>query len=119
MPQYYDLKLISFIHEGNFTFHGEVTILVNVLISSFKITLHAKNLHIDHISLLSNLWCDDQVSIEKVSKDTERQFLIIYLNEPVKAQKQYFINIKFRGILNDDFYRGFFRTAFRWDQEVK
>lgn len=117
VPHFYDLKLISFIREGNFTFHGDVTISINVTISSDNITLHAEDLNIDHVSLYKNL-PNDQISIKEVSNDTKRQFLIIYLNEPVKAQEQYFINIKFRGILND-LLQGFYRSSYKVNQEVR
>lgn len=117
-PHYYDLKLISFIREENFTFHGDVTILINVSSSSSNITLHAEDLNIDHVSLYKNLPSNDQISIKQVSNDTKRQFLIIYLNEPVKAQEQYFINIKFRGILND-LLQGFYRSSYKVKNETR
>ncbi|XP_044260023.1 aminopeptidase N [Tribolium madens] len=115
-PHSYTIRLIPFIFEGNFTFHGEVTILINVTVTSLNITLHADDLDIDHVNVydLNN----KLLSIRQVSNETRRQFLIIHLNEPVKSGHQYYVSIKFRGVLND-LLQGFYRSSYKVNNEIR
>lgn len=115
-PHSYTIKLIPFIVEGNFTFHGEVTILVNTTLTSYNITLHADDLIIDSVVVydLNNKF----LSIKEVANETRRQFLIIHLNEPVVFGHQYYVSIKFKGVLND-LLQGFYRSSYRVNNEIR
>jgi aminopeptidase N len=117
-PHSYNLKLIPFIVEGNFTFHGEVTILINVTVTSHNITLHADDLIIDNVLVREHLHSNKFLSIRQVANETKRQFLIVYLNDPVEAGRQYFVSIRFRGVLND-LLQGFYRSSYKVNNETR
>lgn len=46
IPDSYNIKIIPFIHEGNFTFNGEVAVVVNVTETTSNITLHFNDIKI-------------------------------------------------------------------------
>lgn len=113
VPLSYRLKLIPFIWEGNFTFHGEVTILVDVADSTSNVTLHAAMLEIEKSSLnvYENSPNFSSVSVRGVDIDQVREFLIINLGEELSQGKQYYIDIKFKGVLNN-YLQGFYRSSY-------
>jgi hypothetical protein len=45
-PDSYTIKIIPFIYEGNFTFNGEVAVIVNVTEATSNITLHFNDIKI-------------------------------------------------------------------------
>ncbi|XP_048262950.1 aminopeptidase N isoform X2 [Bombus terrestris] len=116
VPDSYELKLIPFIQVGNFTFHGEVKILVNVTEDTENVTLHAVDMHINES--FTNI--KEYSEIEKVEKiiriveqrnDTERQFYVIRTSDTLKSGKQYVVHLKFVGYLNDHL-QGFYRSSY-------
>ncbi|KAJ8960573.1 hypothetical protein NQ318_013862 [Aromia moschata] len=109
LPQSYKLKLVPFLQEGNFTFNGEVEILVNVTQATNNITLHSDDLFIDTVSVTDSN--RDTVSIRDVRGVKKKQFLIIDLDEDVHAGGQYYVFIKFKGVLND-LLQGFYRSSY-------
>jgi aminopeptidase N len=46
IPDSYTIKIIPFIHEGNFTFNGEVAIIMNVTEATSNVTLHFNDIKI-------------------------------------------------------------------------
>jgi hypothetical protein len=46
IPDSYNIKIIPFIFEGNFTFNGEVAVVVNVTETTSNITLHFNDIKI-------------------------------------------------------------------------
>lgn len=125
-PHSYDLQLIPFVVEGNFTFHGEVTIWINVTESTNNITLHADDLMIDESSILiyetvldeSGNFVNQTTTIRSIANDTEKQFFIIHLTGELEAGKRYYIYIKFIGILND-LLQGFYRSSYTVDNQTR
>lgn len=113
IPRSYRLKLIPFIWEGNFTFHGEVTILVEVAENTSNVTLHTATLEIQKSSLnvYENSPNFPNVPVTGVDSDQAREFLIINLGEQLSQGKQYYINIKFKGVLNN-YLQGFYRSSY-------
>lgn len=125
-PYSYEIKLVPFIIEGNFTFHGEVTIVINVTKPTDNITLHADALTIDEASVQvfekttddTNNSINQTITVKEIGNDTEKQFLIIYLAEPLAAKKQYLIYMQYVGILND-LMQGFYRSSYVANNQIR
>ncbi|XP_057331888.1 aminopeptidase N [Microplitis mediator] len=119
IPDSYEIKLMPFIWEGNFTFNGEVTIYVNVTKDTKNITLHAADMKIDYQRTTIKEY-NNNSSTKNVGKwfkifdqtnDTARQFHIIHTSETLKAGTQYVVYLKFIGYLND-YLQGFYRSSY-------
>ncbi|XP_012268487.2 aminopeptidase N isoform X2 [Athalia rosae] len=120
VPVLYRLKLTPFIWPGNFTFNGEVEILVNVTEDTKNITLHSTNLDIDEAATKVKIYLPDDgtirkqtedIGVEKQTNDTLRQFHVIHTSNLLKAGKRYTVNLKFVGYLND-YLEGFYRSSY-------
>ncbi|EZA48634.1 aminopeptidase N isoform X2 [Ooceraea biroi] len=116
VPDSYELWLMPFIWEGNFTFHGEVKILVNVTADTSNVTLHAVDMKIDEgftnvreYSASSNK--TKTVGIVEQRNDTDRQFHVIRTSDTLRAGKQYVVHLRFIGYLND-YLQGFYRSSY-------
>ncbi|XP_018306529.1 aminopeptidase N isoform X2 [Mycetomoellerius zeteki] len=116
VPDMYELWLIPFIWEGNFTFHGEVKILINVTLDTNNVTLHAVDMNIDEdfttvreYSIKSNK--TKLIGIAEQRNDTDRQFHVIRTSNTLKKDKQYVVHLKFIGHLND-YLQGFYRSSY-------
>ncbi|XP_029162416.1 aminopeptidase N-like [Nylanderia fulva] len=116
VPDSYELWLIPFIWEGNFTFHGEVKILVNVTSDTNNVTLHAVDMMIDEgftnireYSATSNK--TKIIRIVEQRNDTDRQFHVIKTSDTLSRGKQYVVHLKFIGYLND-YLQGFYRSSY-------
>lgn len=122
IPHSYNIKLIPFISEDNFTFHGDVKIIINVTSQVDNITLHADELIIDKESIILKRFDmndseDSNIPINSIELDKDRQFLIIYLNEKIDVM-QYVLSIKFNGILNDTL-QGFYRSSYQYGNSTR
>lgn len=121
VPDYYEIHIIPFIFEGNFTFHGVVDIIINVTEVTSDIKLHVDDIAINQSSLTVKqvlkhngslaLYPIRTIPIREISNDTERQFLVISLNEDLQVETQYSIHIEYKGILND-ILQGFYRSSY-------
>lgn len=113
VPHSYKLKLIPFIYDGNFTFLGEVTILVNVTEVTSTITLHADDLEIQKssINVYENTPSFRNVEVTDFISEPKRHFIIIRLQELLQPINQYYVNIKFKGTLNN-LLQGFYRSSY-------
>lgn len=115
-PIAYELKLIPFLFEGNFTFNGEVRIKVLVTRSSQNITLHAMALKIHEVSVwkLGRTQSKESKSKIEVAKkyafEPDQLFVIITAAE-LEPSNYYEINIKYTGVLND-MLQGFYRSSY-------
>lgn len=119
IPLQYDLKFIPFLDVTNFTFNGVAKIRIKVLESCKNITFHARALRIDKDTLNVRLALDQSV-VEVVTQiiDEPRQFYILELDEELKVNEIYEINIKFKGMLNDDL-EGFYRSKYEVGNETR
>ncbi|XP_075230574.1 aminopeptidase N-like [Lycorma delicatula] len=110
IPDSYNIELLPFIWEKNFTFNGQISIIVNVTEVTNNITLHVCDLEILNTNV--TLHPDGQnIDVSKVSNDSERQFLIIHFDDYLQPGQQYSVGIRYIGILNDmlqGFYRSFY-----------
>lgn len=115
-PVSYRLKLTPFVFEGNFTFDGEVVIRLNVLEPCKNITLHATDLNIAKVSVLEI--GNRHISIQRIENDTEKDFLIVHLNEQLRVEKEYLIYIDYTGVLND-LLKGFYRSSYMENNQTR
>ncbi|KOC62990.1 Aminopeptidase N [Habropoda laboriosa] len=117
IPDSYELRLIPFIQEGNFTFHGEVKILVNVTEDTRNVSLHAVDMNIDESftnireHLATSNKTNKAIGIVEQKNDTERQFYVIRTSDTLKGGKQYVVHLKYVGHLND-YLQGFYRSSY-------
>ncbi|XP_031848716.1 suppressor of ER stress-induced death [Nomia melanderi] len=123
LPDSYELRLIPFIWEGNFTYHGEVKILVNVTEDTKNVTLHAVSMDIDEsfTNIREHLLTSNStkaIRIVEQRNDTERQFHVIKTSDTLKAGKQYLVHFKFVGYLND-YLQGFYRSSYTVDGQKR
>lgn len=119
-PEAYEIRIIPFIVDGNFTFHGEVRILVNVSEDTSNITLHFDDIIVDYSSLHVNEVSESirNIPIVEITNDTSRQFLIIHLGELLKQDELYTIYIKYTGVLND-ILQGFYRSSYTVNNQTR
>ena len=122
VPDSYELKLIPFIWEGNFTFNGEVKILVNVTEDTKNVTLHAVDMIIDEsfttIREHSGANNTKAIGIVGQKNDTERQFHVIKTSDTLKRGMQYVVHLKFVGHLND-YMQGFYRSSYTVESQTR
>lgn len=115
-PDTYYLKLTPYIFEGNFTFDGEISIVVTVKNETKQITFHGVDLTYHSIKVLKKE-NGKEIRILSRTEDVPRQFQILLLEEPLVAGKQYYLNISYTGILNDNLH-GFYRSSYE-EKRVK
>ncbi|XP_020287873.1 aminopeptidase N isoform X2 [Pseudomyrmex gracilis] len=123
VPDSYELWLIPFIWKGNFTFRGEVKILMNVTTDTSNVTLHAVDLKIDEGStnigeILAGSNKTKSIGIAEQRNDTEREFHVIKTSSTLKSGKQYVLHLKFIGTLND-YMQGFYRSSYMVGTETR
>lgn len=120
VPTSYDIKLIPFIWPDNFTFFGDVRILVNIHEDTKNITLHAensikiKNEDVKVRLLKKNNESDNRGPDEELTKqyfETAKQFYVIEFKKTLEKGQVYEILIKYVGVL-DGFLQGFYRSSY-------
>ncbi|EFN87058.1 aminopeptidase N [Harpegnathos saltator] len=117
VPVHYNIKLIPYIVEDNFTFDGESNIDIVICRATRDLHLHEMELTIDEeaTSLVSS---DDVVYTPKAHNyDNVTQILNLNFNDEL-SPGHYTLNIKFVGILNDKL-EGFFRTSYQNEEDYK
>ncbi|CAH2070917.1 unnamed protein product, partial [Iphiclides podalirius] len=115
-PDRYYLKLTPYIFEGNFTFDGEISVIVTVKNETNQLIFHGVELTYHRIKLLKKE-NGEEVQIVRRTEDVPRQFQILTLNEALIAGKQYYLNVSYTGILNDNLH-GFYRSSYE-EKKVK
>lgn len=109
-PDRYYLKLTPYIYEGNFTFDGECSVIVNVTNDTNKVTFHGVELTFHKIKLFG-LAGGKPITIIQRTEDLPRQFHILMLGETLKKGEQYILNFTYTGVLNDNLH-GFYRSSY-------
>nr|CAD7394984.1 unnamed protein product [Timema cristinae] len=112
-PDSYDIKIIPFIVEGNFTFHGAVSIVLNVTQDTRNVTLHVNDIKVlqDTVEVVEKGETNGSVAVERVSNDSARQFLVLHLAGVLAAGRQYTVRMRYIGNLNDAL-QGFYRSSY-------
>ncbi|XP_014203834.1 aminopeptidase N [Copidosoma floridanum] len=122
LPDSYELWLTPFIWDGNFTFNGEVKIVINVTESTKKVTLHAVDMMIDESFTSVKPYpvvADGKRASIRVSRqynDSARQFHVIQTEETLVAGKSYLVHLRYVGHLND-YLQGFYRSSYTVNNE--
>ncbi|XP_046393801.1 aminopeptidase N-like [Ischnura elegans] len=103
-PEHYTLKVITHLEDENTSrFEGSVTIKVRCLESSPNITLHFKDpLKIVHdgVKVFGPTEGDGgDISVSSYKEDTENDFYIMELSEPMQSGMTYLVSIPFHGKL--------------------
>jgi len=99
----------------NFTFEGEVKIVVEVLNDTTEIILHTNK---QTIKLITVSGPDTEVNIIEPYIDYEKQFLIINSTSNFSAGTEYNISITFTAILSEDM-SGFYRSSYSIGNETR
>lgn len=109
-PEMYFLKLVPYIYEGNFTFDGEISIILIVRNDTQLLTFHAVDLTFHDLKVYQKDG-GKMLRIVKRTEDVPRQFQILTLSETLKSGKRYVLNATYTGILNDNLH-GFYRSSY-------
>lgn len=110
VPVTYNVSIIPFLVEGNFTFHGFVKILVNITEDCNNITLHSTDLDIMNGTTVRDLE-GNVFPIKNTYSVDEKQFFIIMTDDPLKKGMQLEIEMKFIGQISDNL-QGFYRSSY-------
>ncbi|XP_025832297.1 aminopeptidase N [Agrilus planipennis] len=115
VPRSYEIKLIPYMLEGNFTFQGEVSILLNIIYDTYSITLHSDDLVVRNVLVYSAVnkpyRNEKNIPVKIVNFDRKRQFVIIELNEKLQAGIEYYLEIQYTGELKD-VLQGIYRSSY-------
>jgi len=109
-PELYEVHLIPFIVEDNFTIAGQVEIKLNVSEPSDNITLHIYDIIIHEKDVTVQTDTGEMLEIVGHSYDEERQFYIVNLAQ-APTSPTLLLNIFFTGNLNDEL-AGFYRSSY-------
>lgn len=120
VPSWYNIKLVPFLNENNFTFNGEVTIAVDVREDCNNITLHAAALTIHEVRVYRVAPDEtlEDIKISRKSVDALRQFFIIETSEILHKSESLQIYIRYEGVLND-YLQGFYRSSYNVGKEKR
>ncbi|CAB3366331.1 Hypothetical predicted protein [Cloeon dipterum] len=127
IPLDYVIHLIPYMNDAlppkNFTFDGQVRILVRVDRATNQIRMHANDMTIINESInVTNVASQETVEVTAVNQTEpgvdDRHFLDIFLAEELVLEEEYEIVISFIGILNDEM-EGFYRSNYFEDGEEK
>ncbi|XP_050068381.1 aminopeptidase N [Anopheles maculipalpis] len=144
-PVAYDIRLIPWLVEDNFTFVGTVEILVNVLEDCNNVTLHVAALNIHSASVervplerrgngKEKRPTEDSEAGNEVTNDAtvlqemleidhnltvaSKQFYILMLKTKLRQGEQYKVRITYEGVLND-YLQGFYRSSYTANNETR
>uniref|UniRef100_A0A336KRZ8 Aminopeptidase N n=2 Tax=Culicoides sonorensis TaxID=179676 RepID=A0A336KRZ8_CULSO len=121
IPKSYDIKLIPFLVEDNFTFLGEVTIEIDVVEECNNITLHSMDLIINEVNLYEvddvNSTKKQSIQLKNKRFDIPNQFYIME-TESELPKGTYQLRFKYQGELNDDL-QGFYRSSYMVGEEKR
>lgn len=109
-PLTYDIHLTPCLEEKNFTFNGNVKIVVQATKNISSIVLHAKNLNIKNISAVTD--SERILNVSSYTIDSTTDKFSIYFTSVVTSGTKFFVIIDYTGILNDKML-GFYRSSYK------
>lgn len=102
IPSGYNVRLLPFIEEGNFTFNGEVTVTMSAEAAGSNITLHINDLVVDHDSVVvRDVTTNADVTVTDIKYDKDREFFIVMLLKPVVVGREYTVYARYVGKMKD------------------
>lgn len=111
-PVHYDVYLTTNIHEANFNFTGRVEITIATREETSVITVHARQLIIGGVRLLS-LNSNVEIALHPYEYDDLTEFVTIRVLDGVLLRNQNFLLIiEYVGELRED-NLGFYRSSYR------
>ncbi|XP_041766719.1 uncharacterized protein LOC121590789 [Anopheles merus] len=138
-PVAYDIRLIPWLVEDNFTFLGTVEVLVNVLEDCSNVTLHVAALNIHSASVERSTGRGEKQHSEEATADessegaplvremveidhnltvASKQFYVLMLKTPLRRGEQYVVRLRYDGVLND-YLQGFYRSSYTANNETR
>jgi len=110
VPIHYNIRLIPYIEENNFTFDGEIAVSIEIQRATRNLSLHALNLTIDEAA--TSLLDDDGDVRTPVTHDYNdlTEILLLDFDDELPAGI-YVLSMRFTGVLHDD-YHGFLRMSY-------
>nr|CAD7442360.1 unnamed protein product [Timema bartmani] len=112
VPIHYDIKLIPYLDDDNFTFDGEVNIKVRADEVTDVITLHQNDTIIEESSVtVTDLMTNINLIIVNQTYEALYHFYRLHLEENLQVGREYEINIKYKGYLRDDM-QGLFKSSY-------
>jgi len=110
VPIHYNIKIIPYIEEDNFTFDGEIAVNIEIQRATRNLSLHALDLTIDEAAT-SLLDADGIVHMPATHYyDNLTEILLLNFEDELPAGI-YVLSMRFTGILHDD-YHGFLRMSY-------
>lgn len=114
VPEHYNISLRTWIHEGNFTFTGIVTIDIRPTEPTDFITIHQDGFIIGDIRLTTD---DGLIPIGTFEVNSTLDFLTIPTSVNLNPRQRYSLRIEYTGTLRDDDL-GFYRSSYVNDTGV-
>lgn len=108
-PESYDLTLATSIDRNDFNFTGRVVVKLDVLEASHHITIHARQLTIKAIQLVTLSGC--AIHLNPYTYDNVTEFLVIPTQTQLQKGTQYVLTVVYSGVLRTD-RRGFYRASY-------
>ncbi|KAG4077604.1 hypothetical protein HA402_003031 [Bradysia odoriphaga] len=108
VPEHYNISLRTWIHEGNFTFTGILSVDVRPTEPTDFITIHQDGFVIGDIRLSSE---DGLIPIEPFEYNSTLDFLTIPTSVNLNPRQRYSLRIEYTGTLRDDDL-GFYRSSY-------
>lgn len=119
IPTAYDIKLIPFIWPDNFTFLGDVRILVDIMESTNNITLHAEtsikikkeDVSVRLVDKTNGTAIHPDEVLSKQYFEPSKQFYVMEFPKKLQKGDVYEVRIKYVGVL-DAYLQGFYRSSY-------
>lgn len=122
-PISYDVILLPFLSEGNFTFNGEIAIEIHVTEPCKNVTLHSYSLEIIWSSSQIQKLDDDGNAVENVSITKQyfvgdKQFLVLETSKELNENSTYVVKLKFVGSIKDNL-QGIYKSSYNVGTETR
>lgn len=108
-PDSYDITIATNIDRNDFSFSGRVVINLHVLEPSYNITIHARQLDIKRISLLTSFGVGIQLNPH--AHDNVTDHLVIPTQVQLQEDTPYTLTVDYSGVLRTD-RLGFYRDTY-------
>ncbi|XP_062585470.1 uncharacterized protein LOC134247152 isoform X2 [Saccostrea cucullata] len=121
LPELYTLELFPDLYQPdpkNFTFSGNLTLLVNVTERTKNITLHSNMITIEESSIEVRALGGGGNLFSSLSRKEELMFSIFNLNTELVPGQQYELSLKFSGPLKDDL-AGLYYSTYTSNNQTK
>lgn len=108
-PESYDITIATGIDRNDFSFSGRVAIKLRVLQASYNITIHARQLTINTIKLVSPF--SGVINLNQHAHNNITDHLVIPTQVQLQKDKQYILTVDYAGVLRTDLM-GFYRNTY-------